>query len=367
MGMRACGATKVLIAAGGTGGHVFPGVAIAEEIARLHPEAVVAFAGTARGLEARIVPQLGWPVILMRSDSIKDRSGAARILAWARLPLSVVQALGVLRRERPQLIISIGGYAAGPLSVAGWLQGVPFVIVEPNAIAGLTHRILGRLARRAFIAFEEAAPFFAKQKTILSGNPVRQTVVGARREGARAGAKALVFVFGGSQGARRLNQAMVEAMAGLTPWRSKIRILHQTGASDDAKDIEKAYARAGVEAEVFAFTERIWECYREADLVIARAGATTVAELSVLGIPSILVPYPHAADDHQRANAQGMVRRGGAIMVDDAECTGTRIARELAGVIEAPHRLEKMRRALAGMGRPNAARVIVEECWKVIS
>lgn len=359
---------RVLIAAGGTGGHVFPGVAIAEEIRRAHPEAAVLFAGTGRGLEASVLPKLGWPLVLLDSTSIKDRRGWARFSAWLGLPRSLLQAMGALRRERPKIIVSIGGYAAGPLALAGWLRGIPFVIVEPNAVAGFTHRLLGKLARRAFVAFEEARAAFPPGRAVVSGNPVRREVQSVRREGAPAapGEKQTLFIFGGSQGARRLNRAAVAALPLLGGLRQRLRVMHQTGEHDDGAAIAKAYRENGVEATVLPFLERIWEWYRGADLVLARAGATSIAELAVLAIPSILVPYPHAADDHQRANALGLVRRGGAVMVEDAELTGERLAAELDGLLGDPARLAAMRRALAVAVRPDAARVIVEESWKFV-
>lgn len=360
------GTIKVLIAAGGTGGHLFPGIAIAEEIRRAHPDARITFAGTERGFEAALLPRMGWPVILIGSRSIKDRKGAARIAAWARLPFSVAHALAILIKDRPALLVCIGGYAAGPLALASWLLRVPFAIVEPNAIAGFTNRILGRLARRAFVAFDEAAPYFPKGKAVLSGNPVRSEVLAVRSGGMVRRDRLNIFVFGGSQGALKLNRAMTDAMKLLGGTGERIRVMHQTGSNDDPKAIEGAYADAGVEAKVFAFSDRIWECYADADLVISRAGATTIAELAALEIPSLLVPYPYAADDHQRANAGGIARLGGAVMIDDAECTGERLAEEIRGFALHPERLLAMRGALAKAGRPEAARVIVEESWKLI-
>lgn len=356
----------VMIAAGGTGGHVFPGIALAEEIRRLHPGARVLFAGTERGLEARVIPPLGWPLVLMRSNSIKDRRGIRRCLAWARLPLSVLGAWRILGEKRPHLLICVGGYAAGPMAVAAWMRRIPFVIVEPNAIAGFTNRKLAAWAKKSFVAFEEARGYFPPERVVVSGNPVRAAVLGARRPEGPPGRRIAFFIFGGSQGARTLNRAIVEAIPKLGDIAGELRLLHQTGTNDDPEAIARAYQEAGVEAKVFPFAERIWECYRDADVVLARSGATTVAELLALGIPAILVPYPHAADDHQRANALGMTRTGGAVMIADGELTGERLARELRSFVERPTRVEAMRAALKKAGRPDAARVIVEESWKCV-
>lgn len=357
---------KVIIAAGGTGGHVFPGVAIAEEIKRSHPEAVVRFVGTDRGLEAKVLPKMGWPLILVGSTSIKDRKGFGRFLAWARAPFSVMHAVLILIAEAPKLLVSIGGYAAGPFSIAAWILHVPFVVVEPNAIAGFTNRMVGRFAKRAFVAFDEAGSYFPAGKVMVSGNPVREGVINARRPVVGPGEKFTVFVFGGSQGARRLNQAMTGAAPLLAQFREGIRILHQTGSSDDMAAIERIYELAGIDAKVFTFSDRIWECYANADIVVARSGATTIAELLVLWTPAILVPYPYAADDHQRANAKGMVKCGGAVVVEDGECTGERLANEIITFIERPQLLVAMREAIKKASKPDAAKVIVEEIWKII-
>ena len=356
----------VLIAAGGTGGHIYPGIAIAEELRRRAPAARIAFVGTERGLETKILPPLGWPLILMRSTSIKDRKGMARLAAYARLPFSTLTALRIIIKERPRLVVNVGGYAAGPLAIAAWIARVPSVIVEPNAIAGFTNRSIGRFAAKAFVAFEEAARSFPAERVVVSGNPVRAEVLAARRDGETAPARVTFFVFGGSQGARRLNQAMLGALPMLADVKDRFRVIHQTGASDDPKAIEQAYRAAGVEARVFAFHDRIWECYREADVVLARAGATTVAELLALALPAILVPYPYAADDHQRANARGMTRTGGALMISDADLTPERLAAELRSFTDRPTRVEAMRAALKKAAHTNAAKIIADESWKLI-
>lgn len=358
---------KIMIAAGGTGGHIYPGVAIADEFSRRLPEVEIVFAGTERGLETKVVPKLGRRLALIRSTSIKDRKGMGRFIAYARLPLSVMHAARLILREKPSLLVSIGGYAAGPLSIAAWLLRVPFVLVEPNAIAGLTNRKIGKLCDRAFVAFDDARAYFPREKVIVSGNPVRAEVASARGAERKPGPKVTFFVFGGSQGAMKLNRSMVGSLPGLSDLKARFRVIHQTGANDDASAIERAYAEAGVEAQVFAFTERIWECYREADVVIARSGATTVAELLALRIPSILVPYPYAADDHQRANAVGMLRTGGAVMIPDADFTTEKLTSELRSFIERPSRIEAMQAALRRHTACDAAGIIVDECVKLLS
>ncbi len=354
----------VLIAAGGTGGHLFPGIAVAEEMRRRHPQAGIVFVGTERGLESKVLPGLGWRLVLMRSTSIKDRRGVRRLAAYARLPLALFSALRILRREDPALVIGVGGYAAGPIVLAAWLLRIPTAIVEPNSIPGLTNRLLGRVARRIFLAFEEAARHFDRSRAIVSGNPVRDDIVALARE-ERAGEGSTLLVLGGSQGARALNEAMIAAAPRLRV--SGLRVVHHAGRYGDAPTLERAYRESGIAAEVLPFIEDISARYAEADLVLARAGATTVAELGVAGVPALFVPYPFAADDHQRHNAEGVVRRGAATMLLERELTGERLARELGDLLAQRGRLEAMGAAMRRTGRPEAARVVVEESWKLIS
>ncbi len=357
---------KVIIAAGGTGGHIFPGIAIAEEIKRLHPSASISFAGTARGLESSLMPKLGWPLVLLGARSIKDKRGLSRMLAWLSVPFAIASAMEILLSKRPALVISIGGYAAGPLVVAAWMLWIPVALVEPNAIPGLTNRILGRFAKRVFIAFEEAKRYFAEKKTLLIGTPMRKEVLEITRRQTASESPHTIFVFGGSQGAKTLNTAMSEAVGSIKGIEGGFKVIHQTGTSDDLSKIEAAYKNAGIEAQVMPFCDRIWECYEKADLVIARAGASTVAEVAALGIPSILVPYPHAADDHQRANAKALVNAGGAVMIDDTECTGEKLSREIISMLGDKKRLKAMAEAAASIGKKDAATKIAEESLNLI-
>jgi len=355
---------SIIIAAGGTGGHVFPGIAVAEEIRRLAPDVGISFAGTSRGLESSIVPKHGWSLRLFGSQSIKDKGGAAKALAILRLPFSVMHAIAMLISDRPSLVVSIGGYAAGPLILAAWVLRVPVALVEPNAIAGMTNRKLGRLAKKVFVAFEEVKDYFPKGRAVLTGAPIRAEVL----EGGRKAESSThtLFVFGGSQGAMTLNRAMTAAAGRLGTMKGRLRVIHQTGKSADPADVASAYRGAGVEADVMAFCDRIWECYREADLVVARSGANTVAELAALGLPSILVPYPFAADDHQSANAMALVRAGGARMMDDKECDGEHMAREVSNLLGDAEELRAMGDKARSMGRPDAAKRIAEECIEII-
>lgn len=361
------GDVKIIIAAGGTGGHVFPGVALAEEIKSSHPDAEVIFAGTNRGLEVRICKELGITLILMSSLSIKDRRGLGRLVAWLKLPLSVFKGIYIIMREKPSLLVSIGGYAAGPLSIAAWVFRVPVVVVEPNSIAGFTNRILGRFVKKVFIAFNGAKKYFSDDKVVFSGNPVRAEVLKLASHEKKNSDEITILIVGGSQGAVALNKAIIEALPGLEDLKGRFSIIHQTGSNDDIQRIKRSYEEQGIKAKVFEFSDKIWEYYLDADLVVARAGAITIAELLALKIPSILVPYPYAADDHQRANADEIVKSGGAVTISNKDLTGFRLSRELRVFLERPELLKAMSAAIEKIARPRAAKDIVEECWKLIT
>jgi UDP-N-acetylglucosamine--N-acetylmuramyl-(pentapeptide) pyrophosphoryl-undecaprenol N-acetylglucosamine transferase len=355
---------KVLIACGGTGGHIFPGIAIGQAIARAKPDASIIFAGTQRGLEETIVPKMGWRLVFVGSTSIKDRKGVFRTLAYLRLPFSILGAIRVLRREKPDVLIGIGGYAAGPLTLAGSIMKIPTAIVEPNAVAGFTNRILGKFAKRIYIGFSEASPFFPEGKVMLAGNPVRQEIAALRRVNSSNHVITTIFCFGGSQGALAVNRAMISALPYLAQGKKKIRFIHQVGGREDIESVKDSYRKYGFEAEVFKFTDKIWESYSSADLIVARAGAATVAEIAVIGIPAIFIPYPYAADNHQKANAMAVERCGGAIVIPQQELTGERLASEIMKL--SPDRLAMMQAALVRYGRPDAADKIALDCLKLI-
>lgn len=357
---------KILIAAGGTGGHLFPGIAIAEAIARLHPQATLTFVGTKRGLESRIIPQTNWRLVTMTVPSMTDRRGVERCLVIFRMPFVLLRALLLVLRERPSCVIGIGGYAAGPVVLMAALVRIPCAIVEPNAIAGRTNRWVGRFVRRIFIGFPEATTFFPVHKVMVTGNPVRATILAAMKQTPVAHDRFTIFCFGGSQGARHINQIVIEALAPLQSLRDRLRFIHQVGPAENIEQVRRAYRDLGFEAEVHVFIDQIAQCYARADLVIARAGATTIAELLVLAKPSILVPYPFAADGHQQANAENVVRIGGAVMFLDQAFTGDRLAAEIRLCVAEPWRLERMAAALVKAGHPDAAERIVGECWKLM-
>jgi len=352
---------RVMIAAGGTGGHVFPALVVAEALAARG--ARVEWVGTARGLEARLVPEAGLPLHTLPVRALRGRGAAAWLGAPFALARPLAAALALVRRLRPHVVLGMGGYAAGPAGLAAWLVRRPLVVHEQNAVPGLTNRLLAPLARRVLAGFPDAFP--PGPRVEVTGNPVRADIAALpppeARWAGRSGPPRLL-VLGGSQGARALNEALPAALARLAPGeRPEVR--HQAGARA-AEAVRAAYARAGVAAEVTAFVEDMAEAYGWADLAVARAGALTVAELAAAGLGALLVPYPHAVDDHQRANARWLERAGAAEVVReplDPDALAGRLRALLAGRAGLLARAQAARR----LARPDAAARVAEACLEV--
>ena len=347
---------RVLFAGGGTGGHLYPGIAVADELRRRDPSAVVSFVGTARGLEARVVPTLGWPLDLIRSVGLKGKSVGALARGLSLLPLSAVDAWRVLSARRPDVAVGVGGYSSGPVLLLAALRGIPTLVMEQNTAPGFTNRQLARFVRAAAVSYEETLRYFPGTG-VVTGNPVRkeflQGLEGAD-EPRRGDGEVRVLVVGGSQGARAINDAMVAAAPHLVASGARLAITHQTGERDLAR-VRQGYAAAGLAATVEPFFHDMNVRMRAADLVVARAGASTLAELTVLGRPSVLVPLPTAADDHQRKNARTLAAAGAADVIEERDLTGDGLAaRLLALAADAPAR-QHMAAAARTLGRPDAA------------
>ncbi len=355
----------MLVAGGGTGGHVFPGVALAEEVVTRHPANDVVFVGTAKGLEAKIVPQAGFPIELIDVKGLKGKGLLDSLRNLLLLPLALFQSFAILRKWRPDVVVGVGGYASGPVVLAAWLMRIPTAVQEQNAIAGLTNRVLGRIVQAAFTAFPEAVRQFPRRKVFQLGNPIRKTLMdnymmpGAHHE------EPHLLVFGGSQGAHALNMRVLEALPHLADLRGKLRITHQTGAKD-REYVEKGYRAVGFEAEVREFISDMSAAYADADLVVCRAGATTLAELTVCKKPSLLVPFPAAADNHQVQNALSLVSAGAAVMIEERDLTGELLAQEIRAILSSPERLDRMARAAGRLGSPQAAKEIADVCAELV-
>ena len=366
-------ALSVLIAGGGTGGHLYPGIAVAREIAARVPDAQIAFVGTAAGIEARVIPREGFALEVIRSAGLKGKSIGQLVRGLALLPASAADAWRVVKRRRPAVVIGVGGYSSGPVMLLAALRGIPTMLLEQNAMPGLTNRILAPVVDGAAITYEESMPFFGS-KGFMSGNPVRPEFFqdeGAHGDNARTAtstdvgnlavsppAAARVLVFGGSQGAHAINVVMVEAAPRLAA-HARVAITHQTGERD-LEMVRDGYKRAGLQARVEPFLFAMDREMKSADLVVCRAGATTLAELTASGRASILVPLPTAADDHQRKNALALVKQGAAHMVEQRELSGDRLAAEIAAFATDVERRRAMGAAARRLARPDAAKVIVD-------
>ncbi|AKU91863.1 undecaprenyldiphospho-muramoylpentapeptide beta-N-acetylglucosaminyltransferase [Vulgatibacter incomptus] len=356
---------KVVIAGGGTGGHLFPGIALAEEVVTRHPSNDVLFVGTARGIEARVVPQSGFKLELIDVTGVKGRGLKGLIGGLLRLPAAVLRCMTILREYQADVVVGVGGYASFPMVFAGFLRGMPTAIQEQNALPGLTNRLLGKIARTVFISFDEAARFFPKDKVHNVGNPIRKALMENFLRPQEPHERFRILIFGGSQGAHAINVAAIDAARKLAPMRDKLEILHQTGAAD-REFTRKGYADAGVRAEVVEFIDDMSRAYATSNLVICRSGATTLSELTVCKKAAILVPFPYAADNHQEVNARSLVEKGAAVMIRQPELDGERLASEISSLMEDPSRLKKMERAAGLLGRPEAAKEIADVCVNLV-
>ena len=347
----------VLVMAGGTGGHIFPGLAVARA---LQAQSVpVVWLGSAHGLENQLVPKAGITLDTLRISALRGKGALALVAAPWRLARAVIDAIGVLRRHQPRAVISFGGFAAGPGGLAAWLTRRPLLVHEQNRLPGLTNKVLAKLARRVLCGFANALP-----NGIWVGNPVRAEISALPPPHARfAGRVGLrVLVLGGSQGARALNRVLPQAFSQLRDLGLTLR--HQCGARmlDDAR---AAYAEAQVDARVEPFIDDMAAAYGEADLVIARAGALTLAELCAAGVGSILVPFPHAVDDHQTANARVLVEAGAAQCIPETQLETTDLATRIRALAQDAARRLAMAEAARSLAKPDADRVVAQHCLEV--
>ena len=343
---------RILIAGGGTGGHIIPALAIADELRARH-RAEILFVGTPRGLESRLVPQAGYPLELIRVGQLNQVSLATRLRTLVDLPLGLIRCVRLLRRFRPDAVIGVGGYASGPMMGAALLFRTPTLAFEPNAVPGLANRLIGRWVRAAAVNFEPAARYFRNAR--ITGIPVRAEFF--RLAPRPAAAPPHLLVFGGSQGARVLNRILPEIAAPLLAAVPGLTILHQAGARH-AESTLAAWQASGAPPDrwqVAAFLDDMPRRFEAADLVLARSGASTVAELAAAGKPAILIPFPQAADDHQRHNANVMAQAGAARVLLEADLTPVQLLGTLADLLAEPQQLQAMAEKARSLAHPDAA------------
>lgn len=350
---------RVLIAAGGTGGHIYPGIAVANELMRRQPKAEVRFVGTARGLENKLVPRAGFQLSLIESEGLKNVGIAARLRGLLILPHSFRAAHRLIREFQPNVVVGAGGYVSGPVVLTAALMRVPTMVMESNALPGWTNRTLARFVRKAAVSFEAALPYF-RGKGVVTGNPVRREFFEIPQR-VRRDWSFSILVFGGSQGARAINEAMVAALPRLESLRDRLKITHQTGETDFEK-INAAYTEAGwsEQLDVRTYIDDMVASFAAADLVICRAGATTTAELTAAGKAAIMIPFPFAADDHQRKNAEALEAAGAARMILQQDLSGESLAEGLQTLIRDGGKLSEMEEASRRLARSDAAAAAVD-------
>lgn len=347
---------KVLIAAGGTGGHIYPGIAVAKEIMRRDASSEVLFVGTSRGLEKRIVPENGFQLSLITSVGLKSVGVIGKIKGLGVLPISFIESAKLLREFKPDVVVGAGGYVSGPVLLIASLMKYPTLVMDSNALPGFTNRKLARFIDKAALTFDEALPFFG-DKGVVTGNPVRKEFFGVPRK--ERGEKTSILVFGGSQGARAINNAMMNALPLLESRSEKLRIVHQTGEADFEKTREM-YNRSRIEDhDVRPFISDMFVEFGNADIVVCRAGATTCAELGAAGKASIMIPLPTAADDHQRKNAEAFERAGASRMLIQADLNGESLSATIIELIDNSAAIGEMENASAKLGRKDAAEATV--------
>jgi len=354
---------RMLLAGGGTGGHLFPAVALAQRLLEQDAEAKVLFVGTERGLESRLLPQLELPLQTIDIRGLVGKDLVDKLKLLPKLLKSLAQSRGIIKEFHPDIVVGVGGYASGPVLLAALLMKVPTLIHEQNAWPGLTNRLLARWADRVCLSFPEADRAFHMGRTMLTGNPLRK---GMDECPPLPTGQPRLLVFGGSQGARAINEAMLAAVPELKGLKQQPKILHQTGEADREK-VEAGYAELGwQDVEVVSFINDMSAAYANAHLVVSRAGATTIAELTACGRPSLLIPYPHAAGGHQAANAESLARNGAAMLLHQREISGGRFAGLLRDMLSDRKLLERMAGAASSLGRRGAADTILKECRRLV-
>ncbi len=355
---------KVVVAGGGTGGHLFPGIAVAGEFAVRNPQSRILFVGAGRPFEKDALTRAGYPQRTIAIEGIKGRGPWAKARAAMKIPGALFHSAGILAEAQADLVVGVGGYATGPVAMAAWIKGIPVVLCEQNTVPGITNRMLFPIAKRIYVSFDNTRGKIDPLKKRVTGNPIRQQILAASTLEAKEKNTFTILIVGGSQGAHAINLAVMDALPRLRQ-RRKFHMVHQTGAKDQAQ-VADAYEKAEMDAEVKSFFHDMASRYSRADLVVCRAGATTVAELTALGKPALFIPYPFAADNHQEHNARALVDHGAAQMVLERELTGVDLARRLDTLADAPDLLATMASRSRRLGKPDAARSIVDDCYQLV-
>lgn len=364
--MKVRGEYRLLIAGGKTGGHLFPGIAVAKKFLSLGQNRKVLFVGTKEGLEAKVLPRENLDVKFVTSVGIRGKGIIGVLKAILLLPLTLFQSFQILLSYKPDAALGVGGFASGPVILIASLLRIPTAIQEQNVTPGITNKILGKVVDRVFVSFSQSAQYFPSKKVMVTGNPVREEIVNQAvgeselRKDLLEPGKVTVLVFGGSQGARAINRAIVDFLRANPTFRDKINLIHQTGTAD-YQWVHDEYAQMGFKAIVMSFIYKMAEAYSAADIVICRAGAGTVFELLAAGKASVLIPYPYAAGDHQTYNAMVLAEKGAAVMVRQSEIEKGMLSRTLKELIADRERLKIMGEKARAIAKPDAGEVIARQ------
>lgn len=351
---------KILLACGGTGGHIFPGIALAEALEKKISGVEVVFVGSPRGLENKILAKTKWRLAMIAAPTFADKKGVQKLQSLMAFPKALWTARGLLKEERPALVVGVGGYTAAPVLMMASLGRIPTFAIEPNIVPGLTNRLLKFFVQKVFVAFPGMEKYFGK-KARLTGVPVREGLLSLPKK-STPGARHQVLILGGSQGARFLNETLRQALPYLKDVKDRLHFIHPVGPKFDLGLYKQAYAENGISAEVYPFIEEIGAFYARADFVIGRAGAGTVAELMALKIPSLLIPYPYAQGGHQEAQARYLETIGGAEVLLETGLTPQQLANKIQEFLQTPEKLTRMATSLEKVGGANAAEKVVEIC-----
>ncbi|MCL7486687.1 MAG: undecaprenyldiphospho-muramoylpentapeptide beta-N-acetylglucosaminyltransferase [Desulfobulbaceae bacterium] len=357
---------RVIVTGGGTGGHLFPGIALATGLQQRIPGCRIMFIGTRRLLDQQALAGYDFELASIKCMGLKGMGLGNRIQSVLQLPAAVVEARRIMKRFAPDLVFGVGGYVTGPVLLAARLSSIPLCIHEQNSVPGLANKMLARIVDRIFLSIPCRYPFPAA-RTLVTGNPVRREIIEASsHRGVSEKKRITILVLGGSQGAHRVNFLVADAMDELArEYADRLTLIHQTGEADE-KEVRSRYSRIGLQAEVKPFFQDMAGVYSRADLVVSRAGATTLAELSVMGLPAILIPYPYAADDHQKTNGLYYQDGGAATMQLEQELNGAKLAREIRNLFHNPDWLQKMSEKMKSLGKPEATDAIINECLALI-
>jgi len=356
---------RIVIAGGGTGGHLFPGIAIAEEFLKRDHQTKIIFIGTKRGIESKLLGGLGYELKEIDIEGVKGRGGKALMRSAYQIPKSLWQSMRILKQFRPHIVIGVGGYASGPAVLAAHFMSIPTAVAEQNAVPGITNKILGKFADRVFVTYAQTRTYFPQKKVILSGNPVRAAF--AVKRGGEKGKKDFrqLLIFGGSQGAEAINKSVIDMLPQLQSMKDKVRILHQTG-SRQLEEVTRAYKQFGIRAEVTSFIVDMAGAYADADLIICRAGATSLAEITAAGKAAILIPYPWAANDHQFKNAQALATEGAAVMIPEKELND-RLFSTIDNLLRDEQKIRQLEENSLRLSRIDAAATIVDNCIELMA